>query len=117
MNGEDDLSKGYMKKFLFFIAFIVSSTVYAQKTTGISGVVIDSLTQKPVEFATVAIFDPSDNKPINGTVCDESGKFAIPKTAKGNYNLVISFVGYANKKIPIHILDKGNEMNLGTIIL
>ncbi len=116
MNRAGDLSKGYMKKNIFLIAFIVSSAVHAQKINGISGVVIDSLTNKPVEFATVAILD-SNNKPINGSVCDENGKFVIPKTAKGNYNLVISFVGYANKKMPVHILDKGSEINLGTITL
>ncbi|HEV8513630.1 MAG TPA: TonB-dependent receptor [Cyclobacteriaceae bacterium] len=106
-----------MKKLLFFIASIVCSTVYAQKTIGISGVVIDSLTQKPVEFATVALVDPSNNKPINGAVCDESGKFLIPKAAKGSYALIISFVGYANKKVSVQILEKNSEINLGTIIL
>ncbi len=105
-----------MKKIILFIAFAATSTVYGQKTTGIIGVVIDSLTQKPVEFATVAILDPS-NKPVNGTVCDGDGKFLIPKTAKGNYFLVVSFVGYSNKKVAIQILDKGAEMNVGRIIL
>jgi outer membrane receptor protein involved in Fe transport len=106
-----------MKKLLFAIAFVISSSVYAQKISGISGVVIDSLTNKPVEFATVAIVDPSNNKPLNGTVCDENGKFVISKTAKGNYNLVISFVGYTAKKMPVHVLDKNSETNVGTIIL
>ena len=105
-----------MKKLILFLAFIISFTGYAQKTTGISGVVIDSLTQKPVEFATVAILDLS-NKPINGTVCDGDGKFLIPKIAKGNYFLVISFVGYTNKRVPVRVLDKGAEVNAGTIIL
>jgi len=105
-----------MKNFLLFLAFIGSTAVYAQKVPGISGVVIDSLTQKPVEFATVAILD-HNNKPINGTVCDENGKFIILKTAKGNYTLVISFVGYTSKKIPLHVLEKGSEISLGTIIL
>src|SRR6478735_8879645 len=97
MNRGHDLSNGClllkMKILLLFLPFICSSVVYAQKINGISGEVIDSLTNKPVEFATVAIFDPSNNKPINGTVCDLDGKFIIPKIAKGNYDLIISFVG------------------------
>jgi len=106
-----------MKKLLLVLTFIGSAAVYAQKAPGISGIVIDSLTQKPVEFATVAIFDVSTNKPINGTICDENGKFTIPKTAKGNYYLIISFVGFTAKKVPIHILEKNSETNLGAIIL
>ena len=105
-----------MRKILLITITCISSTAIAQKTSGIIGVVIDSLTQKPVEFATVAILDAS-NKPINGTVCDGDGKFVISKAPKGIFNLIISFVGYANKKMPIRILEKGAETNLGTIIL
>lgn len=106
-----------MKKLSLFFVLTTSVAGFAQKTAGISGVVIDSLTHKPVEFATVEIIDPVTNNPINGTVCDEHGKFLIPKMVKGNYYLIISFVGYTNKEIPVHILDKGSEVNVGTIIL
>jgi outer membrane receptor protein involved in Fe transport len=106
-----------MKKLLLVFALIGSSSVYAQRTLNISGTVIDSLTGKSVEFATVALVDPSNNKPINGAVCDESGKFLIPKAANGNYNLIVSFVGYTTKKITLLALEKGNEINLGTITL
>jgi outer membrane receptor protein involved in Fe transport len=105
-----------MKKVLLFLVFASVTAVYAQKTAGVSGHVVDSLTQKPVEFATVAILDQS-NKPINGAVCDGDGKFVIPKVAKGDYFLVVSFVGYANKKVPLHVSDKGAETNMGGIIL
>jgi len=43
-----------MKKLNTLYCFAVTSTVYGQKTNGIAAFVIDSLTQKPVEFATVA---------------------------------------------------------------
>jgi outer membrane receptor protein involved in Fe transport len=105
-----------MKKGLLILIFFSVTTVFAQKTSGISGQVIDSLTQKPVEFATVALLDQS-NKPVNGAVCDGDGKFSIPKVAKGSYFLVVSFVGYANKKIPLHVSDKGGETVVGAVIL
>ena len=106
-----------MKKLLLFLALGAPASVYGQKSGGISGIILDSLTKKPVEFATVAIVDPATNKPINGTVCDENGKFVIPKAAKGNYILVISFVGYGTKKIAIRVLEKGGEINLGSVTL
>lgn len=106
-----------MKRFLFFIASFVSTAAIAQKGAAISGAVVDSLTQKPVEFAIVAILDPVTNKPINGTACDENGKFSIIKVDKGNYQLVVSFVGYTTKKMGIRFLEKGSELDLGTITL
>jgi len=106
-----------MKKILLLIITGISSVVVAQKPTGVSGFVIDSLTLKPVEFATVAIMDLSVNKLINGTVCDENGKFSIPKVDKGNYQLIVSFVGYTTKKIIFRITDKGRETSVGPIIL
>src|SRR6185369_9946818 len=106
-----------MKKLLLVFTLIGSFSAYAQKTLNISGGVIDSLTGKSVEFATVAIVDPSNNKPINGTVCDAEGEFVIPKVARGNYILIISFVGYATKKVTLPSLEKGNEIDLGTITL
>ena len=43
----------------------------AEKGDGrISGTIIDSSTNQPVEFATVALMDPATNKPVDGTVVD-----------------------------------------------
>src|SRR5258706_557898 len=104
-----------MKKTLFILLTCISSSLFAQKGS-ISGYVIDSLTQKPVEFTTIAILDQS-GKPINGTICDENGKFSITKIDKGNYQLVVSFVGYGTKRFGFEVKEKGIEFNLGRIVL
>src|SRR5260221_4809381 len=101
-----------LRKTLLIFITCLSSTAIAQKASGIAGIVMDSLPNKPVEFAIEAILHPTTNKPINGTVCDENGKFAILKTAKGNYILILSFVGYTSKKITTHVSEKGSETNL-----
>src|SRR6267154_3348855 len=104
-----------MKKTLFILLTCISSSLFAQKGS-ISGYVIDSLTLKPVEFTTIAILDQL-GKPINGTICDENGKFSITKIDKGNYQLVVSFVGYGTKRFGLEVKEKGVEKNLGTIAL
>jgi outer membrane receptor protein involved in Fe transport len=103
------------KLLLFFIC--ISGALMAQKQVTISGAVMDSLTGKPVEFATVALYDLSVNKIINGTVCDAMGKFKVSTSRNGNYQLVISFVGYGNAKINVSAPEKGSEVTLGTILL
>src|SRR5882762_6263354 len=83
----------------------------------ISGTVQDSTSNQGVEFATVALLDPNTQKPINGEVCDDKGKFTLSKIPAGNYIVSISFIGYATKNIKVQLTDKKNEVNLGNIIL
>ncbi len=81
----------------------------------ITGVVIDSLTQKPVEFANVAIVEPLTNKPFDGAVCDDAGRFEISRLPLGKLLVVFSFIGYETKKIVVTIAEKRNVVDLGSI--
>jgi hypothetical protein len=63
------------------------------------------------------VMDITTKKAINGIACDENGKFSIDKVGKGDYQLVISFVGYTTKKILIRVGEKSAETNMGTITL
>lgn len=83
----------------------------------ITGIVRDSTNSQPVEFANVALIDPKTNKPVNGAVADEKGKFSITKIPNGNYFVDISFIGYDTKRIPIKIAEKKGEIELGFIIV
>ncbi len=114
--------KSFQMKKAFLMFFIISTVTVTNSLSQklgkggvISGIVIDSITNKPVEFANVSILDPSTNKPVNGAMCDQEGKFSIPKVAKGNYHVVISFVGFRNKKIELQLAAK--DANLGSILL
>lgn len=101
-----------------FYIFLMATTLLAgmaQAQTGngkISGTVIDATSGQPVEFATVALNDPSTNKPVDGTVCDEKGKFTISKVANGNYKLVISFIGYETYTQDVAFTDRKNHIEL-----
>ena len=83
----------------------------------ISGVVADSIGNKGIEFASIALFSVSDNKPVDGTTADESGKFSMSKIAPGNYRLLISFIGYKDKAINNIKVEKGKDVELGSITL
>jgi len=96
----------------------------AQQTTGeinakaagrIYGIVMDSLSHRPVEFANVALIDPSTNKPVNGTVCDENGRFSITKVALGNYWVSISFIGFETRQIAASVPTAKSDVNLGAV--
>jgi len=81
----------------------------------ISGIVSDSAAAKPVEFASVALVNASDNKVIDGTVADVDGKFEITSVAPGKYKLLISFLGFKDKSVSNISVEKGKDINLGKI--
>ena len=113
-----------MKKLitLFFFANLLTVAV-AQETAvqkghaKISGAVIDAESNQPVEFANVALIDPQTGKPVDGSVCDDKGKFTIPKVAEGTYNVSISFIGYETQTIGNVKIDKKGDISLGIVKL
>ncbi|MGC3947530.1 MAG: TonB-dependent receptor, partial [Chryseolinea sp.] len=108
---------------LLFIQVAVAQNPETQQVTGqkgnakISGKVIDVDSNQPVEFATVALNDPTTGKPVNGTVCDDKGEFVINKVAEGTYNVQVSFIGYETQTINGINVDKHGDVSLGTIKL
>lgn len=100
------------------IAQVPSTVQQAPKGSAkISGVLLDSTTNNPVDFASVALINPTTNKPLDGTMADAVGKFTIPKVAPGTYKLQISFLGYESKSFSIQIKDKNDDQELGVIKL
>lgn len=113
-----------MKKTLILtVLFFTGLSLFAQlpdnspKGHGrVTGVVMDSIENVAVQFATVALVDPKTAKPIDGTVADESGKFSLVKVPEGQFDVVISFVGYLTKTFHVTLAEK-QEVNLGTVKL
>ena len=84
----------------------------------IKGTIIDGNDGKtPVEFATIALYNKATNKVIDGATTDVKGDFVISNVASGNYKIVISFVGFIDKTIENVTIDKGKDLDLGTIKL
>jgi outer membrane receptor for ferrienterochelin and colicin len=116
-----------MKRIILLFAIIFSVTAAKAQfgigggstTVGkISGTVIDSLTKKPLDYATVAIYRATGSSPINGVVTDEKGNFRIDNVKPGQYKLGISFIGYPTKMITgIVTSDSKPDKNAGTIYI
>lgn len=115
-----------MKKLLFIIAFLSSgfaalaqipgTASAAPKGSGkVTGYLIDSTENKPVDFASVALISQSTNKPVDGAVADQVGKFSMSKIPNGQYKLVVSFLGYNSKTIAVEISAKNDNVDLGII--
>jgi len=84
----------------------------------ISGIVTDRITNERIPYANISIIPESNPASISGTVSDRDGNFLIENLSFGNYNAVISFIGYKPDTIRNINIDKENiQFNIGTIQL
>ncbi|WP_165370507.1 outer membrane beta-barrel family protein [Hymenobacter persicinus] len=81
----------------------------------LTGLVLDAATKKPVEFATVALLPATGATPLDGTVCDEKGRFVLKGLAAGTYRVQISFLGYSTRTESATVTD--GTTDLGTVQL
>lgn len=95
---------------IFYVALIQNT--YAQQSANISGKVIDKGNSSVVPFAQVALFKEGDTSPVTGGTTDEEGKFSLT-VAPGTYDVLISFVGYKDKKF--ESVQVNSDKKLGTI--
>lgn len=83
----------------------------------ISGKLVDSTSNKPVEFASVAVYD-KNNKVVDGAMTDMNGAFTVKNLAKGTYKLVASFIGYKNATLnKVEISTNKADVNVGDVLM
>ena len=89
-----------MKKgLLVFILLYIISAGYAQEkekdaNAKITGKVIDSLTNLPLEYATISLFKQGEKKAINGSATDIDGNFTVTDVSTGVFSALVEFIGY-----------------------
>jgi outer membrane receptor protein involved in Fe transport len=115
-----------MKRIFLLIAFF--STILAAKaqvptagssiTGRISGTVIDSLSKKPVDYATISISRSGGKAILNGTLTDDKGNFKLDGIAPGKYKISVTFIGYPTKVIdPVTTTPGKPDNNMGTVVI
>ncbi len=97
----------------FFFVILISSlipfgSIKAQQVlrSTLAGVILDNQTLKPLPGATVII---TDTDPLVGTTTDTLGRFRFPHLKIGQYQLKISYVGYAPTLTEPLIVTTGKE--------
>ncbi|WP_039867315.1 TonB-dependent receptor domain-containing protein [Pedobacter sp. BAL39] len=83
----------------------------------ITALILDSVTKKPVDYATVSLIKVKDSKSVNGAVSDEKGKVNLSNVTPAAYQLSVGFMGYKTKVLPVTTTPEKPDLNLGTIYL
>jgi len=101
-----------MKKLVISTLFVMQVCfVFAQTATGISGKVVDSKTQKPLQNVVATI----SNSTLMQTT-DASGKFSFNSVDVGKQLLQIRTQGYKDQLIQIEIVS-GKILDIGIVVL
>jgi len=96
-----------MKRFLL-AAFccIFSAAAFGQGASApsitVKGTVIDSATNAPEGFVTVALQNAKTKAPVKSNLTKDDGSFELKVPAGNSYQLAVVFVGYKNKLIDIN---------------
>jgi len=102
---------------LLLAAIIYSLSLIAQQPASsgkgrITGRILDSLSQNPVEYATITLYASNNKvKPINGTTTNNKGVFTLEGLTPGSYTLTIGFIGYQSHSTGVITLG-GRTMNI-----
>lgn len=84
----------------------------------VSGTVIDSISKKPVDYATVSLFKAGSTTPFSGGISDDKGAFKIGNVHAGTYRVQVNYIGYNVKNISGVVLAPGKQdRNLGRIVI
>jgi hypothetical protein len=94
-------------KTLFISSILLIFTFFSNAQTGtIKGSVTDSKTQESLIGTTVMIKGTT-----RGTITDFDGNFVLPNMEPGSHILVVSFISYETKEIPVN-METGQELVL-----
>ncbi|HWV74425.1 MAG TPA: TonB-dependent receptor [Pseudosphingobacterium sp.] len=99
------------------IGFFCYNMAQAQDLANISGVVVDSLSNEPIDFASVTLLSQQNNQVVKGGQTDEKGKFLFVGISPGVYMLKASFVGYNGYERRTIKLNSGQALAVGNIKL
>ena len=86
-------------KCMFLLLFVLGfSIIQAQSSGRIRGTVLDKSTGEPLYGANIILEGTS-----LGAATTIEGEYIIRQIAPGNYNLIIKYIGYNEKRIPVTV--------------
>ncbi len=101
-----------MKKLVISTLFVMQVLfVFAQTTTGITGKVVDSKSQKPLQNVVAAIQNTSLT-----VLTDASGVFTFKVAPKGSQLVQIKSAGFKDQLLAVEV-EEGKILDLGIVVL
>ena len=77
----------------------------ASRTLTVKGKILDSATQSPLSYATVALQDAVTKSTVKATLSKDDGSFVLTVPGGKTYQLALAFVGYNSRVLPVSSSD------------
>jgi hypothetical protein len=105
-----------VKKLFFLFLLIVSTYNTAQQNSLfiITGVIIDSESSIPLEYATISVLSSDNSKILYGGITDLDGNFNL-EVSRGLFDIKIEYISFKQKLLKN--VDISNSLDLGIIEL
>ena len=92
----------------------INKNNYEIKSYKISGKLVDKEQNRPLEYATIGIFEPGTTEVVESGVTDFDGNFSI-KVIEGTYDIKFEYISYKSKTLKNYVIDSNKD--LGTVSL
>lgn len=103
---------------LLFMGGVFLCVLKGSAQTVISGKVKDSETKKGLDYATVSLYNITNEKPVDGTVTKTSGQYTLAMVHPGIYVLKAAFLGYRQSHSDtVHIAAGATKIKLPDLLL
>ncbi len=91
------------------ILFLSSLSFCYSQEFKVSGTIRDANSREALPYANISVNDDA-----KGVSTDINGKFEI-SLSKGNYELLVSYIGYKTETIPVELIDKDIQLNINLV--
>ncbi|MDD3728263.1 MAG: outer membrane beta-barrel family protein [Dysgonamonadaceae bacterium] len=82
----------------------------------VSGTVRHEQSKELLPYVNVVVND-SEGAFLTGTITNDDGIFTIDGLSTGDYSVIVSFMGFTEKVVPLHVGSLNRFLDLGTISL
>ena len=100
------------KHYAFLLLLFTVSFSFAQKEITITGTVLDSKDNFPLEYATVSLINSRDKKLVAGEITNTNGVFTVA-ILPGTYDVKIEYLSYKTKTYENKTINA--DIDLGTV--
>ncbi len=113
-----------MKRLLCLSVFIIHCTLFTNavsaqsiRATSVVGMVVDSVSRKPLLEASVSLLSARDSSLVSFGITDGEGRFVFPKVSEGQYRVLVTYVGYKSRARRVSVTKSDPTADVGTITL
>ena len=105
--------------FFVIIPILFATSLHAQSpgTAVVTGLVIDTVSSKPLEFVNVTLRSAADSSVVRGAVTNSAGVFRLEGIRDGRYAVELRLIGFKMKRVLVTVDGNSTRIDVGKVML